>query len=133
MIFIDTGAFIARHLARDQHHRKATALWGKLERSGLRCLTTELVVSETATLLARWASPGFAVERVRALYQSEVLSIHRAEPSDDLAALDLMLKYQDQAIGFTDCVSFVLMQKAGIHRAFTLDRRFRVAGFEPWA
>jgi predicted nucleic acid-binding protein len=40
-----------------------------------------------------------------------------------------MRKYSDQAISFTDCVSFVLMRREGIKRAFSFDKHFRYAGF----
>jgi len=132
VIFIDTGPLVARHFSRDQYHQRAVTLWRKLERSGQRCATSPFVVNEVATLLARWAGAPFAVERVEALYRSEVLTIERAHAEDELAALDLMKRYGDQQIGFTDCLSFALMRKAGIRRAFTFDRHFRIAGFEAW-
>ena len=132
MIFIDTGPFIARHLPKDQHHRRAKELWTKLERSGQPCVTSHFVINEVATLLARWAAPDFAVDRVRILYDSQVLAIRRTEAVDELAALELLIKYADQDVGFTDCTSFVLMRKAKIKRAFTFDRHFRAAGFELW-
>lgn len=132
MIFIDTGAFIARHLVKDQYHARAKDLWKKLERSGLPCVTSQFVINEVATLLARWSTPDFAADRVRVLYESRVLSIRRTDAADELAALDLLTKYGDQGIGFTDCTSFVLMRKGKMHRAFTFDRHFRAAGFKIW-
>lgn len=42
----------------------------------------------------------------------------------------LLQKYADQGVSFTDCVSFVLMQKGDIRRVFSFDRHFRIAGFE---
>jgi predicted nucleic acid-binding protein len=33
MTFIDTGAFLARYLPSDQHHKVATALWEKIRAS----------------------------------------------------------------------------------------------------
>ncbi len=41
-----------------------------------------------------------------------------------------MEQFADQAIGYTDCVSFVLMRKHRFERVFGFDRHFRVAGFE---
>ena len=45
-------------------------------------------------------------------------------------AIDTLEKYADQKITFTDCVSFVLMKKEGIKRAFSFDFHFRLAGYE---
>jgi predicted nucleic acid-binding protein len=56
MTFIDTGAFLARYLPSDQHHKVATALWNKIRTTHERCVTSNFVLDETFTLLARRAS-----------------------------------------------------------------------------
>jgi predicted nucleic acid-binding protein len=43
LIFIDTGAFVARHVARDQHNGEAVKVWGHLGNSRERCLTSTFV------------------------------------------------------------------------------------------
>ncbi|PYI80669.1 MAG: hypothetical protein DME26_21090 [Verrucomicrobia bacterium] len=71
MIFIDTGAFLARYLSRDQHHKAATALWEKIRAERELCVTSNFVLDETFTLLARRASYSFAAEKARVIYASE--------------------------------------------------------------
>lgn len=132
MIFVDTGAFVARHLARDQHHRRAQDGWHELAGSGEACATSNFVLDETLTLLGRRAGYPFAAQRGVALMTSRVLTILRPEPEDEWNALELFTKYADQRVSFTDCVSFVLMRRAGIARAFTFDRHFAIAGFQVW-
>lgn len=44
-------------------------------------------------------------------------------------SFDLMQKYADQRVSFTDCVSFVLMKKYRVGTAFSFDRHFEMAGF----
>jgi predicted nucleic acid-binding protein len=90
VIFIDTGAFVARHLPRDQHHAAAVAGWQQLARRGWRCLTTSFILDETVTLLARRAGAQFAAERARAMLASERLTVVRPTPDDELAALELL-------------------------------------------
>ena len=48
-----------------------------------------------------------------------------------MAAIDLFAKFADQGVSFTDCVSFALMRKNRIRKAFTFDQHFLFAGFEP--
>jgi len=60
VIFVDTGAFLARYLARDQHHAFARKAWQQLPSRPWRVLTSNFVLDETFTLLARWATPDFA-------------------------------------------------------------------------
>jgi predicted nucleic acid-binding protein len=77
----------------------------------------------------RGAGPRFAADRARELYSSPTLVILRPAQEDETAAVDLMVKHAGARIGFTDCVSFVLMRKAKIQRAFSFDAHFAEAGF----
>lgn len=132
MIFIDTGAFLARYLPSDQFHEKAKAGWKRLSAAGERCLTSSFVLDETLTLLARRASYDFAAGRARAIWASKALAILRPDERAEREALDLFEKYADQRVSFTDCVSFALMREARVRRAFTFDARFERAGFSLW-
>ena len=133
MIFIDSGAFLARYLARDQHHGRAVAAWRSLDQLRWRCYTSNFVLDETITLLGRWASYEFASERARGLFTSRSLEILRPEAADELEALELFEKMADQAVSFTDCVSFELMRKRRIERTFSFDHHFALAGFTLWS
>jgi len=129
VIFIDTGAFLARYIERDQYHHAATEHWRTLQNDRRRCFTSNFVLDETITLLARRSTYQFAAERAQNLFESTLLSILRPDGNDELAALALFEQYADQSVSFTDCVSFVLMQKRDIKRAFSFDRHFTIAGF----
>ena len=130
MIFIDTGAFLARYIERDQHHAAATEHWRTLQSDRRQSFTSNFVLDETFTLLARRSTYKFAAGRARHLFESTALSILRPDENDELAALELFLKYADQNVSFTDCVSFVLMNKRNIKSAFSFDRHFALAGFD---
>lgn len=132
MIFIDTGAFLARYLTRDQHHREAKKSWKALARRSWKCYTSNFVLDETFTLLGRRSSYSFAVARARALYGSATLVILRPSRDDELRAIASFEKFSDQEVSFTDCVSFSLMKQKGIQRAFAFDRHFEDVGFELW-
>ena len=129
MIFIDTGAFIARCMQGDQYHRKAVEMWKSLERRSVRLFTSNFVLDETLTLLGRKAGYVFAAQRARAIYASEILTILRPLEEDEYKAIDLFEKYADQRVSFTDCVSFALMRQQRIARVFSFDRHFEMAGF----
>lgn len=130
MIFVDTGALVARYIRRDGHHRKARRVWAEIERGRRRCFTSSFVLDETFTLLGRRASYSFAAERARALLGSAALTVLRPDSEDELKAVDLFAKFADQEVSFTDCISFVLMRRNKLDQAFTFDRHFAVAGFE---
>ncbi len=130
MIFIDTGAFIARYLERDQHHGAAISQWQRLQNEGRSCFTTNYVLDETITLLARQSTYSFASQRAHNLYESKALIVLRPNEADELQALGLFAKYADQAVSFTDCVSFAMMDRYEIKTAFSFDRHFRIAGYQ---
>jgi predicted nucleic acid-binding protein len=132
VIFIDTGAFLARHLSRDQHHTDAVAGWQALANAGLACCTSNFVLDELLTLLGRRAGYAFAAERARTLYASSVLTILRPDHDCEIAAIAWMERYADQQVSYTDCVSFQLMHNRRIDTAFTFDRHFDLAGFRRW-
>jgi len=130
VIFIDTGALIARFVDRDQHHAAAIRHWNVLQRDRRRCVTSNFVLDETITLLARRTNYAFAAERARNLFQSTQLTIVRPDETDEIAALAWFQKYADQGMSFTDCVSFVLMKQMEIKTVFSFDRHFLIAGFD---
>jgi len=130
MIFIDTGAFLARHHGSDQYHAEAVRKWRELTESNLRLFTSNIVIVETITLLARRLSHPFAAERARNMYADEEVSILRPAAEDERAAIPIFEKYADVRVSFTDCITCVLMRRHKIRRVFGFDRHFADMGFE---
>ena len=130
MIFIDTGALIARYLASDNMHKVANKKWAVLAKSKARLVTSNFVLDETFTLLGRWADYHFAAQKAKLIYASSSLEIVRPDESDEIRALSVFEKFADQSVSFTDCVSFVLMKKRHIRKVFSFDRHFELSGFE---
>jgi uncharacterized protein len=132
VIFLDTGAFLGRYLPRDEYHEIAVAAWEELARTRWPLFTSNFVLDETLTLLGRRASYAFAAERGRHILASPTLEILRPDAADEEIALGLFTKLADQKVSFTDCVSFALMKRQRLDRAFSFDRHFAAAGFEQW-
>jgi len=132
VIFIDTGAFLGRFVQRDQYHVVCTQAWDELRQSSVQCVTSNFVLNETFTLLARRTNYRFAAQRARQLLSSRELRILRPGREEEQAALGWFEKYADQRVSFTDCLSFVVLRNHRIHRVFGFDRHFALAGFELW-
>ena len=92
-------------------------------------MTSDFVLDETLTLVGRRAGNTFAAERGERIYASKLIQITRPERKDELNALKTFVKFLDQQISFTDCVSFELMKKLNIKQVFTFDQHFEIAGF----
>lgn len=132
MIFVDTGAFLARWLTEDSKHGEAASGWRALQARPERLFTSNFILDETVTLLERRAGARFAVERAHGILFSDRLTMLRPDSKDELDALAVLEKFADQRIGFTDAVSFALMRRNRIKRAFTFDLHFERAGFTVW-
>lgn len=129
MIFVDTGAFLGKYLPDDQHHVQAESIWQRIEHEKEGFCTSNFVLDELTTLLGRRSSHAFTAKKIRGIYESELIDIFRPEEAEELEALVFFDKYYDQDVSFTDCVSFVLMKRRGIQRAFSFDRHFDLPGF----
>lgn len=131
-LYIDTGAFIARVLQDDQYHRRATDGWRVLAHGDRRLLSSEHVLDECATLIARRAGGRTASEWLDLHLRSRVITWLKTGEKDLAAGAALMKKFCDQGVSFTDCLSFALMKRERCRDAFTYDAHFRLAGFDLW-
>ena len=63
-----------------------------------------------------------------------MITILRPGKYDEIEAVKVFEKYADQSVGYTDCISFVLMRSHKIKSFFTFDNHFQMAGFSniPW-
>jgi predicted nucleic acid-binding protein len=127
MILVDSGAFLARYLAKDAYHKRAVATWRKIAGSPL--FTSNHVLDETFTLLGRRAGYAFAAERAENIYASRALEILYRTRDDECEAIRWFRRFSDQNVSFTDCVSFALMKRLRIPTVFTFDHHFVLAGF----
>jgi predicted nucleic acid-binding protein len=125
MVLVSTSAFYARD---DSNHQTATGLWKELERTPL--VTTNHILEETLTLLARRVGYSFAADLSGHLFTAVGLDVVYTTREEEQAALPFFRKFADQKIGFTDRISFAVMRRNGISTAFTFDRHFVDAGFK---
>ncbi len=128
MIFLDTGYLLAMVDPRDELHARALA-WTRVLRDSM--LVSEIVLWECGNHLSAPAErPKFhaLIERLRANPRCRIVP---ASAELFTAALEFHRRHADKAWSLTDCLSFHLMQEAGITRALAHDRHFEQAGFEP--
>jgi uncharacterized protein len=128
MVFVDAGAFFAWYVRRDSLHQIAVTRFRDLEDT--RLITTNHVVDETLTLIARKISYSFAAVIAQRFYAPNPIDIVHTDRADESAAVPIFRKFSDQRVGFTDCISFAVMRRNGIRTAFTFDRHFVDAGFK---
>jgi uncharacterized protein len=130
-VFMDTAGFLALWDAADEHHGRALRLQSELSREKCSFLTTDYIVDETSTLLLVRHSHTAAADFLKTALQSKTLRLEWIDSECFYAAAELFHRHGDKEWSFTDCVSFTLMRDLKIQDAFTTDRHFSQAGFNP--
>jgi predicted nucleic acid-binding protein len=125
-VFADTTWWIALVVKQDQYHERAQH-WS-LQISG-RITTTAAVLLETANALSRPTWRAAAVGLMDHLQQRADVSILPLSPDLWQRGWELYRSRSDKAWSLTDCVSFLVMEQAGLNDAPTADEHFRQAGF----
>jgi predicted nucleic acid-binding protein len=122
MIFVDTSAWFAAYVPTDPQHQ---AVSRRLRSETGPVITTDFVVDETMTLLLARRERQRAVNFGRDLLEQGVARLEILTLADLVNAYTVFCRYDDKAWSFTDCTSFVLMQRLRIVEAVALDDHFR--------
>jgi hypothetical protein len=69
-----------------------------------------------------------ALEALTRLLSEKTARIEWVKESDVRAAFSLFQRLSDKEWSFTDCVSYVIMGRLGIKKAFAFDHHFRQFG-----
>lgn len=128
MIFVDTAAFLAIENRRDSHHPKALSFQDSCLETGEILVTTDYVLDESYTIIRLRAGHAIAVQFGEAIRTSRLLRLEYVTPEIIEAAWRLFKEFSDHDFSFTDCTSFVLMERFEISTAFTFDAHFREYG-----
>lgn len=131
-IFVDTSAFIALLDKDESFHAKCKDFFVELSKSDLDnvLVTTDYVLSELFTWMrcTKHEPVAKVVNFLKDFKVSDIELVGITKPVFD-DAFELMVKFNDQYFSFTDCVSFVVMKDLNAKEALTLDKHFKIAGF----
>ena len=129
--FVDTGALLALSHSRDQYHARAVSLARHHHASGSRYVSSLLVLSEFHSHLLYVDGPARARAAVSALLDDPAQEWRAVTPDLVREARDSWLaRFPDQRLSLTDAVSFAIMAREKLTRAFAFDTHFEIAGFE---
>lgn len=146
-VFIDTGAFIALASKGDINHSRAKESYGRLIKERALFYTTNHVVDEACTWIARNRELGhraalelgrFIKEMARCVSADEVplpalagrrIYLIYSTPALEELAWDIFRRHPAAGFSFTDCTSFAVMRTLGIRTAFAFDAHFDLMGF----
>jgi predicted nucleic acid-binding protein len=126
MIFVDTSFLAALTLPRDSLHSRAVQ-WAHI--IGDRLITSDFVICEFANALSKPDERPKAHRTLHWLRSQEGVVILEATRTWIESGLKLHAARPDKEWSLTDCISFEVMQTAGVTRALTYDHHFEQAGF----
>jgi predicted nucleic acid-binding protein len=128
-VFIDTGYLLALEIASDQYHQAATQHWQGIVAALPRLVTTSYVFDEVVTFFNSRRQHAKAIQVGNNLLQSPSVQFIHVDTALFYAGWAYFQRHQDKDYSLTDCISFLVMQKLGIQRAFAFDQHFVQAGF----
>jgi len=126
-LFVDTSAWFAYVNRSDPDHEAVRQV---LESFKGRLVTSNYVFDETVTLCLARLGHAVAARVGANLLAVDTVDLIRITPRDEGAAWSLFLQRPDKTYSFTDCTSFVLLERLGLARVLALDDDFRREGFE---
>jgi predicted nucleic acid-binding protein len=126
-LFVDTSALYALLDGDDPRHGDAQRFWAALDPNE-PLLTHDYVVVETSALVQR----RLGIEALQALIDELMLPISTlfVERAVHDAAVSAVLTARLRQLSLVDAVSFEVMRRAGVRKAFAFGEHFARFGFE---
>jgi predicted nucleic acid-binding protein len=129
--FLDTSGWFAALSPKEATHESALGSYRRWIESGVKLVTTNLVVAEMQTLVMRYRGPADGLRFLDSLYQDASHEIVFVDRDLERSAIDQwMRRFRDQRLRLTDVVSFEVMRTRRIREALALDEHFALAGFD---
>ena len=128
-LFVDTSAWVALADSDEANHEKAAAAYPTLLKKYRNLITTNLVIAETYILILRALGHGAALKYLESINaSSRIIKIFSLEDIEGEAE-KILKKYADYDFSYTDAVSFAVMNKQRIKKAFCFDKHFETMRF----
>ena len=129
---VDTGAWIALLSSEDQHAASAQARYRELALSGVRLVSTNYIVDETATRLRYDAGLDAALkfrDMLTAAVVQRRLRLAWIDEAVERQAWQLLEQYRDVPLSLTDATTAAVARKSKIDEIFGFDADFAALGF----
>ncbi len=127
-IFIDTSAFISYFIKQETHNEEVAKKYDVYRKQKATFLTSDYVLCELFT----W----FNAKYHKSIVEKVISTIEKMESEAEVNVLyvdrvlakksrDILLKFSEHKISFTDATSYILYKDFAIDEIFTLDKDFK--------
>ena len=127
-VFIDTGAFIAYFIKQDEFHDNAVARYNFYVQQKATLLTSDYILDELFTWFSAKQPKHFLeklVTAIRKMQSAGEIRVLDIDKSIFAKAMEVLLKFQEHKISFTDATSYILYKDFSLDEIFTLDSDFK--------
>ena len=125
--FVDTGAWYSLLDKNDPDHVRVTETFRAYRG---RLVTSNFVFDEAVTLARYRLGWGVAQTFGSQLREQRIARLERVTPKDETAAWSIFERYRDKRFSFTDCTSFVLIDRLALPVCLAIDSDFRSFGLQ---
>lgn len=127
-VFLDTGAFIAYFIKQEKFHKDVLDKYNFYLKQRANLITSDYIIDELLT----W----FSAKQSKSLLEKLIFSLQKMQEAGEIKILfvdqtvfrkaqDILLKFSDHKISFTDATSYVLLKDFALDEIFTLDDDFK--------
>mgnify|MGYP001560194092 CR=1 FL=1 len=127
-VFIDTGAFIAYFIKQEKYHDDVVSKYKLYRKQKATLLTSDYILDELMTWFCAKQNKHILEKLIAALQKMQEGKEVKVLSVDQIIfkkAQDVLLKFSEHKISFTDATSYVLYKDFSIDEVFTLDNDFR--------
>ena len=125
--FVDTGAWYSLLDKNDPDHVRVTETFRAYRG---RLVTSNFVFDEAVTLARYRLGWGVAQTFGSQLREQRIARLERVTPKDEAAAWSIFERYRDKRFSFTDCTSFVLIDRLALPVCLAIDSDFESFGLQ---
>jgi len=131
-LFIDASGFIGLTSQKDRLHIQSNNFFRQIVEKRVVQITTNLIISETYTYLRyheNYITAIRFIENIKRAEKTGFLIIIYSYPSLEEKAIEILRKYNDQDLSYTDSISFAYLEiDQETKDVFTFDKHFYLTG-----
>ncbi|MCL4386618.1 MAG: PIN domain-containing protein [Actinobacteria bacterium] len=127
-VFIDASAFYALLNKNDNFHNEAIIISSILSKNNEHLITSNYTLAETYTVLRSKMGYDIASKFANEIKKNLIEIIWVDEIIHNRGLEVFLEKKEPEDLSFFDCIDFALMESAGIEKAFSFDRHFKILG-----
>lgn len=127
-VFIDTGAFIAYFVKQEAYYDEVVAKYGVYLSRRAQLFTSDYVLDELLTWFSAKQTKAYLEKLIHALQTmqgSGEIRVFNTDSAIFKKAQEVLLKFSDHKISFTDATTYVLYKDFSLDEIFTLDDDFK--------